>query len=81
MPLAFADTLTQVARGALTILVAVLAIYLALRLLGKIAKFVITIVVIVAVIYIVFFATDLGQTLKEAIMSLPFWSAFAGKGA
>ena len=81
MPLAFADTLAGVARGALTVLVAALAIYLALRLLGKIAKFVITAVVIIAVIYIVFFATDIGQTLKDALFSLPFFSAITGKGA
>ena len=81
MPLAFADTLAGVARGALTVLVAALAIYLALRLLGKIAKFVITAVVIIAVIYIVFFATDIGQTLKDALFSLPFFSTITGKGA
>ena len=81
MPLAFADTLAGVARGALTVLVAALAIYLALRLLGKIAKFAIILIVIAATIYIVFFATDLGQMLKEAFFALPFWSAIPGKGA
>ena len=80
-PLAFADTLTGMARSALTVLVAALAIYLALRILGKIAKIAIAIIVVIAVIYIVFFATNIGQTLKDALFSLPFFSAFTGKGA
>ena len=81
MPLAFADTLAGVARGALTVLVAALAIYLALRLLGKIAKFVITLIVIALIVYFVFFATDIAQNVKNAVFSLPYSSVFLRKGA
>lgn len=63
--------LSTVARGALMLLVASLSIYLSLRLLGKIAKFVVAGVVILVVIYFVFFATDIAQTLKEAVLWLP----------
>ncbi len=45
---------TDIATAALAILVAVLACYLALRLLGKLAKFLITVVIIVLVVWFVF---------------------------
>lgn len=70
MPLT--EILIEVARGSLALLVAALAIYLSLRLLGKIAKFVIGVIVIAVVIYFVFFATDIAQTVKDAVMQLPF---------
>ncbi len=79
MPLT--EILSEVARGALALLVASLAIYLSLRLLGKIAKFVIALIVIALVIYFVFFATDIAQTVKDAVASLPSWSDFLRKGA
>lgn len=79
MPLA--DILSEVARGALALLVASLAIYLSLRLLGKIAKFVIAVIVIVLIVYFVFFATDIAQTVKNAVLSLPSLSEFWAKGA
>ncbi len=79
MPLA--DILSEVARGALALLVASLAIYLSLRLLGKIAKFVIAVIVIALIIYFVFFATDIAETVKNAVLSLPSWSDFFRKGA
>ncbi len=78
MPLA--EMLAEVARGALAILVASLAIYLSLRLLGKIAKFVIAVVVIAVVIYFVFFATDIAQTVKNAISQYLSLFAFLQKG-
>lgn len=78
MPLT--EILSEVARGALMLLVAALAIYLSLRLLGKIAKFVITVVVIAVIIYFVFFATDIAQTVKNAVMQLPFLQDFLKKG-
>ena len=62
--------LSTLARGALMLLVSSLAVYLSLRLLGKIAKFVITGVVVAVVIYFVFFATDIAQILKEAVLWL-----------
>lgn len=79
MPLT--EILSEVARGALMLLVAALAIYLSLRLLGKIAKFVITVVVIAVIIYFVFFATDIAQTVKDAVMQLPFLQEILQKGA
>ena len=79
MPLA--EMLAQVARGALAILVASLAIYLSLRLLGKIAKFVIAVIAIAFVIYFVFFATDIAQTVKDAISAHLSFFDFFKKGA
>ena len=75
------EILSVVARGALMLLVAALAIYLSLRILGKIAKIVITVVVIAVVIYFVFFTTDLVQTIKESVLSLPTFPIFFTKGA
>ena len=63
MPLT--EILSEVARGAIMLLVGALAIYLSLRLLGAIAKFVITIVVIALIVYFVFFATDLADIIKK----------------
>ena len=79
MPLT--EILSEIARGALMLLVAALAIYLALRLLGKIAKFVITAVVIAVIVYFVFFATDIAQNIKDAVMQIPFLQQFLQKGA
>ena len=79
MPLA--DILAEVARAALAVLVASLAIYLSLRLLGKIAKFVITLIVIALIVYFIFFATDIAQNVKNAVFSLPYSSVFLRKGA
>lgn len=79
MPLT--EILSEVARGALMLLVAALAVYLSLRLLGKIAKFVITVVVIAVIVYFVFFATDLSQTIKDAVLQLPFLQQILQKGA
>ncbi len=79
MPLT--EILSEVARGALMLLVAALAIYLSLRLLGKIAKFIVTVVIIALVIYFVFFATDLAQTIKDTVLQLPFLQTILRKGA
>ena len=77
----FVEILSQVARGALMLLVSALAIYLSLRLLGSIAKFVITIVVIALIVYFVFFATDIVETVKNAILQAPLMQTFLQKGA
>lgn len=45
---------TDIATAALAVLIAVLASYLALRLLGKLAKFLITVVIILLVVWFVF---------------------------
>ena len=79
--MSLADILAEVARAALAVLVASLAIYLSLRLLGKIAKFVITLIVIALIVYFVFYATDIAQTVKDAVLSLPRSSVFLRKGA
>lgn len=54
MVLGVTDVLADVAFAALALLVAVLAIYLAIRLLGKLAKFVIILVLIVLAVWLVF---------------------------
>ena len=71
MPLSLADTLIEVARGSLALLVAAIAIYLSLRLLGKVAKFFITIIVIALILYFAF-TTDLLQNVTEALHFAPF---------
>ena len=46
-----------------------------------ILKFVIAVIVIVLIVYFVFFATDIAQTVKNAVLSLPSLSEFWAKGA
>lgn len=46
--------LTDIAMSAVALLVALLAVYLALRLLGKVAKVIVTIVAIVLVVWLLF---------------------------
>ena len=71
-----AEIMSEVARGALALLVAALAIYLSLKLLGKIAKFIITVILVGLVVYFIFMGTDIVQTVKDAATtvtpSLPF---------
>ena len=76
----FTELFSEIARSALMLLVAVLAIYLSLRLFGAIAKFVISIVVIAVIVYFIFFATDIAQTVKDAVMQLPVLPQFLQKG-
>ena len=76
----FTELFSEIARSALMLLVAVLAIYLSLRLLGAIAKFVISIVVIAVIVYFIFFATDIAQTVKDAVIQLPVLPQFLQKG-
>ena len=54
------------AKSAVTVLIAILAIYLSVRLLGKLAKFVIMIVVLVVAIYFLSSTGILGQ-IKSAL--------------
>lgn len=63
--------------AALAVLVAVLAIYLALRLLGKFAKLLITVVVVLLVLWFLFsnhsilqYLLDLLGTLREQVGNL-----------
>ena len=53
------------AKSAVAVLVAILAIYLSLRLLGKLAKFVISIVVLVFVIWFLSNSGILGQIISS----------------
>lgn len=53
MQLLFVETVKELATTALAILIAALAIYLGLKLLGKLAKFVIAVVVIVLILWFV----------------------------
>ena len=76
----FTELFSEIARSALMLLVAVLAIYLSLRLLGAIAKFVIAIIVIAVIVYFIFFATDIASTIKDAVMQLPTLPQFLQKG-
>ena len=76
----FTELFSEIARSALMLLVAVLAIYLSLRLFGAIAKFVISIVVIAVIVYFIFFATDIAQTVKDAVIQLPVLPQFLQKG-
>ena len=78
MPLT--EMLTELARGALALLIAALAIYLSLKLLGKIAKFVIIVIIIAVVLYFIF-TTDVAQQIKDAVSSLSLWQPFWRKGA
>lgn len=48
------EIITEIARAAVALLIAVLAIYLSVRLLGKLAKFIITLVVIAFVLWLIF---------------------------
>ena len=61
---------TDIAYAAVALLVAVLAVYLSLRLLGKLAKFVIIAVVIAVVLWFIFSDHSILQTIlslaKEA---------------
>jgi len=63
--------LVDVAIAAVAILVAILAVYLAMRLLGKLAKFAIGVIVVALVLWFVFsdssFLSDILPALKHGI--------------
>ena len=56
--------IVEFAKSAVAVLIAILAIYLAIRLLGKVAKFVVTIVVVVALFYFLSTSGILGELLS-----------------
>ncbi|MBQ8357013.1 MAG: hypothetical protein IJX39_04295 [Clostridia bacterium] len=58
------ELFTDIAYAALALLVAVLAIYLAIRLLGKLAKFIIFVVVVVLVLWFIFSDNSILQTVS-----------------
>ena len=71
------EILTQLAHGALALLVCVLAIYLSLRLLGRIAKFVITLIVIAAVLWFIFSENSILQSIQGFSSTIPSWKIFS----
>ena len=71
------EFLTQLAHGALTVLITLLAIYLSLRLLGRIAKFAITLIVIAAVLWFILSDNSILQSLKGMYNALPSLRDFA----
>ena len=70
MPLALSGMLAEVARSALALLIAALAIYLSLRLLGKIAKLIVSIIVACVVFYFLFFVLDITQYVGASTLWL-----------
>ena len=75
------DILIQIARGAIALLIAVVVIYLALKLMGKIAKFVIILVIIALILWFILSNPDVMQSAKDAISSLASFAPFAEMGA
>lgn len=68
------DFLIQLAHGALALLVAVLAMYLSLKLLGKIVKYVVIALIAVAtviVLFVIFSDAQILQLIKDMITALP----------
>ena len=76
---------TDIAVAAVALLVTVLAIYLSLKLLGKIAKFVIVVVVIAAILWFLFSDHSILQSLGALGEKLPsfgeLFGRITGKGA
>ena len=58
--------LTDIAYAALALLIAVLALYFALRLLGKIAKFFVTVIILVVVVVALYLIFSDHSILKTA---------------
>ena len=61
------DTLVSVAISAVSVLVALIAVYLSLRLLGKIAKFVVIAVVIALLVWLFVADNSILNTIKDLI--------------
>ena len=59
--------LSDIAYGALALLVALLVVYIALRLLGRFAKFIITLAVVGLVLFFILSDHSILGTLMEAI--------------
>lgn len=72
-----AGILIQVAKGAIALLIAVVAIYLAIKLLGKIAKFVIVVVIIALILWFVLSNPEILGKIKEGLSSIPIFSRAA----
>ena len=64
------EILLMLAHGAITLLVAALAIYFALRIFGKMAKFVITLIVIAVTVRFVLSTPELLAWLKQLFQAI-----------
>ena len=65
---------TDIAYAALALLIAVLAIYFALRVLGKIAKFFVTVIVlavVAVVLYLIFSDHSILKAASDLLWQLP----------
>lgn len=67
---------SDIAYAALALLIAVLAIYLSARLLGKFAKFLITVVIVVLVLWFIFSEKSILQSIVSAVTGLSGSSLF-----
>ena len=71
---------TSIAYAAIAIFVAVLAVFLAVKLLGKIAKFVIVAVIIAAVLWFLFSENSILREITSLRNSLPTLGDIFQKG-
>ena len=67
------ELLLQVAHGAVAVLISLLAIYLSIKLLGRIAKFVIGVILIALVLWFLLSDNSILQTVKDLIPSSSLW--------
>ena len=75
------EIFTAVGYGAIAVLIAVLAAYLAIKLLGKIAKYVIIGVVVAFVLWFLFSDHSILQMMSGLGDKLPSFAELFGKGA
>lgn len=61
------ELFTDLAYAAVALLIAVLAIYFALRLFGKIAKFVVIVIVVIVVLWLIFSDHSIIQTVSNLL--------------
>ena len=69
-----AGILLKIAQGAVALLVAVVAIYLSIKLLGKIAKFVIIVVILALIVWFVFSNPEILAKVKEIFSAIPIFN-------
>ena len=75
------EIFTAIGYGAIAILIAVLAAYLAIKLLGKIAKYVIIGVVVAFVLWFLFSDHNILQMMSGLGDKIPSFAELFGKGA
>ena len=72
---------TAIAYASIAILIAVLAIYLAIKLLGKISKFVVIVIAIAFLLWLLFSNHGFVQMLGGLGDKIPSFAELFGKGA